>query len=188
MWNLKNDISPPKFYELLIKTELKVNNDLKLKNFYKHITKCINAVTRLREDLFPDYQSTKIQSEFKEYFIPDRSHPYYYWNAHTYTFLGHLQLVALNNYTCEKYSMATQAYKVVNTHANEISGWTILSRLLHVRAPNIGGMNGDVQYYLETLELKNVEQLEYLNSKNIRLQQEIIFSGEDVSPTRLLFQ
>ena len=63
--------------------------------------------------------------------------------------------------TCIKFSMATQAYKVIRTHAHEISGWKkILSIILHSHAPNIGGMNGDIQSDLATLELKNGEQLE----------------------------
>ena len=50
-----------------------------------------------------------------------------------------------------KYSMAPHAYKVVNNHAYEKSGWTIKSRLLHSRAPYIGGINGDFQSNLDTL-------------------------------------
>ena len=65
--------------------------------------------------------------------------------------------------------MAPQAYKVVNTHAHEISGWEILSRLLHVRAPHIGGMTGDVQSDLATMEFNNIEQLESFHSIIIRL-------------------
>ena len=84
--------------------------------------------------------------------------------------------------------MATQAYKMFSTHAHEISRWTILSRLIHSRAPHLGGMNGDVQYYLATLDFKNGEQLEDFHSRILRLQQEIMFSGEIVSPTRLLLQ
>ena len=56
--------------------------------------------------------------------------------------------------------MAPQVYKVVSTNDNEISGWTILSRLIHSRAHHLGGMNGDVQYDLATLAFKNGEQLE----------------------------
>ena len=37
MWTLKHEISSPKFYELLIKTELKGDTALDLKNFYNHI-------------------------------------------------------------------------------------------------------------------------------------------------------
>ena len=48
MWTLKHEISSPEFYELLIKTELKLDTDVDLKNFYKHIKMCLNAVTRLR--------------------------------------------------------------------------------------------------------------------------------------------
>ena len=67
----------------------------------------------------------------------------------------------MTNDTCVKSSMEPQAYKVVSTPANEISGWTILSRLIHSRAPNIGGVNGDVQSDLATQEFNNKEQLEY---------------------------
>ena len=49
-------------------------------------------------------------------------------------------------------------------------------------------MNGDVQYYIATLALNNGEQLEDFYSRIIRLQQEIILSGEIISPNRLLFQ
>ena len=37
MWNLKHDISSPKLYELLIKTELKGDPALDIKIFYNHI-------------------------------------------------------------------------------------------------------------------------------------------------------
>ena len=65
--------------------------------------------------------------------------------------------------------MATQAYKVVNTRAHEISGWKIISRLIHARAPNLGGINGDVQSDLATLAFKNGEQLEYFHIIILRL-------------------
>ena len=64
----------------------------------------------------------------------------------------------------------------------------LLSILLHSRAPNLGGMNGDVHYYIATLVFKNGEQLEYFHSRILRLQQEINLSGETVSPTILLIQ
>ena len=48
MWTLKHDIGSPKFYELLIKIELKGDNDLDLKNFYSHIKMCLNVVTILQ--------------------------------------------------------------------------------------------------------------------------------------------
>ena len=47
MWNLKHDIKSPKFYELIIKEELKGDTALDLKNFYNHIQMCLNEVTRL---------------------------------------------------------------------------------------------------------------------------------------------
>ena len=92
------------------------------------------------------------------------------------------------NDTCVKSSMAPQTYKVISTHDNEISGWKILSRLLHSRAPHLGGTNGDVQSDLATMEFNNGEQLEYFHSRILRLQQEIILSVETISPTRLLLQ
>ena len=45
---LKHEISSPKSYELLIKTELKGDTALELNNFYKHIRMCLNAITRLQ--------------------------------------------------------------------------------------------------------------------------------------------
>ena len=48
MWNLKHEISSPKFYELIIKTGLKGDTDLDIKNFYNHINMCLNAVTRIQ--------------------------------------------------------------------------------------------------------------------------------------------
>ena len=77
--------------------------------------------------------------------------------------------------------MEPQAYKVVSTHAHEISVCTILSRIPHSRAPHIGGMNGDVQSDLDTLAFNNGEQLEGFHSRILRLQQEIIISGENFS-------
>ena len=84
--------------------------------------------------------------------------------------------------------MAPQYYKFVSTRDHEISGWTIFYRLLHSHDTHLGVMKGDVQSYIATLALKNGEQLEYFNSRIIRLQQEIMFSEEIFSPTRLLFQ
>ena len=54
MWTLKYDISSPKLYELLINIELKLVTTLDIKNLYNHVKMCLNAVTRLREDLLPD--------------------------------------------------------------------------------------------------------------------------------------
>ena len=77
---------------------------------------CLNVVTRLRENLLPDYQSIKRHSHFEEYFIPDRNHPSYSWDVQIYTSLGKLLLVEMTNDTCVKFSIAPQAYKVVSTH------------------------------------------------------------------------
>ena len=68
MRNLKHYIRSPKFYELLIKAKIKGDTDLDLNNFYKKIKMCLNAVTRLREDLLTTYQYIKRHSEFDEYF------------------------------------------------------------------------------------------------------------------------
>ena len=84
--------------------------------------------------------------------------------------------------------MSHQAYNIVNTHVHEISGWTIISKLIHARAPHLGGMNVDVRTDLVTLESKNGEQLETFLRKIIWLQQAIIIYGEPVYPTIILFQ
>ena len=94
----------------------------------------------------------------------------------------------ITNDTRVKSSMPPQAYKIISTHAHEISGWTILSRLLHSHAPHLGGINSDVESDLATLAFNNGEQLEYFHSRILRLQQEIMLSGEIFSPTRLLIQ
>ena len=65
MWTLKHDIISPKFYEILLKTELKGDTALDIKNFFNHIKMCLNAVTRLRENLLTYYQSIKRHSEFE---------------------------------------------------------------------------------------------------------------------------
>ena len=59
MWTLKHEISSPRFYELPTKTELKGDTSLDLKNLYNHIKMSLNAVTRLKLDLLPDYLSIK---------------------------------------------------------------------------------------------------------------------------------
>ena len=73
--------------------------------------------------------------------------------------------------------MEPQAYKVVSTHAHEISGWTILYKLLHSSAPHLVGMNGNFQSDLATLAFNNEEKLEDFHGRIIRIQQEIILSG-----------
>ena len=74
-----------------------------------------------------------------------------------YTYLGNSLLVEITNDICVKYSMAPQAYKVINTHANEFSGWKILYILLHYLSPHTGGINGGVMSCLSTMELINGE-------------------------------
>ena len=188
MWTLTHEIRSPKLYELLIKIELKGGTALGLKNFYNHTKMCLNEVTRLQQYLLTGYHFINRHSEFAEYFILDRDHPSYSWNVQIYTSLGHSLLVATTNGTCVKYSMAPQAYKVISTHEHEISGWEILTRALHSREPHLGGMNGDVHSDLANLAFNNGEELKYFHSIILRLQQEIILSVENVSPTRLIFQ
>ena len=60
MWNLKHEIRSPKFYKLLIKTELKGDTALDLKKLYNHIKMCINTATRIIEDLLPSYRYINI--------------------------------------------------------------------------------------------------------------------------------
>ena len=84
--------------------------------------------------------------------------------------------------------MTHQAYKVVSTHSREISGWKIVSRLIHSFSHHLGGINGDFRSDLATLAFNNEKKLEYLHSRILRLQQEIIFSGETLSPTIFIFQ
>ena len=65
MWTPKHEISSPRFYELLIKTELEGDTSLDLKNFYNQIKMSLNAVNRLREQLLPDYLYIKKNTDFK---------------------------------------------------------------------------------------------------------------------------
>ena len=46
MWTLKHEISSPKFYELIIKTDLKGGTVLDINNFYNHIKIYLNEVNR----------------------------------------------------------------------------------------------------------------------------------------------
>ena len=66
MCTLKHDISSPKLYKHLIKTKIKEDTVLDLKNCFNHIKMCLNEMTRLREDLLPDYQSIKRHSDFEK--------------------------------------------------------------------------------------------------------------------------
>ena len=83
MWTLKHEISSPKLYELLFKTEIEGETALDFKRFYNHMKMFLNLMTRIREELIPDYHSIKMHSEFEEYFFPDFSHPSYYCNGKT---------------------------------------------------------------------------------------------------------
>ena len=73
MWTLKHEISSPKFYELLINTDLKGDTVLYIKNFYNKIKMCINAVTRIRE-YFP-----LIKVTIQLLIHPHRIHLYIYF-------------------------------------------------------------------------------------------------------------
>ena len=89
MWTLKHEISLPRFYELLIKIELKGDTALDLNNFYNHVRISLNAVNRLKVDFLPDHLSINKNSEFKECFVPYHNHISYSWNLQVYTSLGH---------------------------------------------------------------------------------------------------
>ena len=82
--------------------------------------------------------------------------------------------------------MEPQAFKVVTTHTNKIFVCTILSITISDRYSHLGGMNGDVQTNLATLEFKKRKNDEVFHERILRLQQEISLSGEPVSPTRIL--
>ena len=84
--------------------------------------------------------------------------------------------------------MSPQAYKVVRNHYHEITGWTIISRLINLQAPQIVVNNGSIQSNLSTLEFKNGKKPEDFHSLILGLQQENILSGDTVSHTRLIFQ
>ena len=88
---------------------MKVDTALGVNNFYKNIKMCLNAVTRIWQDIFPEYHQIKWHYEFYEHFLIDHSHTSYYWNDHTYLSLGHFILVSFKNDTCLKYAMAPQA-------------------------------------------------------------------------------
>ena len=82
----------------------------------------------------------------------------------------------MTNDTRVKSSIAIQAYKVVSTHAHEISVHIFLSRLIHMRAPHLEVTNSDVHSDLSTLAFKNGEQFEDFHSRILRFQQEMILS------------
>ena len=79
--NLKHETSLPKLYGILINTNLKGDNSLNIKNFYKPIKMCLDVVTILLDNLLLEYQIIKRHSDFLERFVPDRSHHFYYWNG-----------------------------------------------------------------------------------------------------------
>ena len=54
MWTLKHETSSPKFYEILIKIELKEDTATDLKKLYNYIRMYLNAVNITREDIIPD--------------------------------------------------------------------------------------------------------------------------------------
>ena len=70
MWTLKQNTSPPKLYEILIKTDMKGDTALDLNIFYKKINSCLNTVAIIKEDMIPAYHKIKWISEFHEQFMP----------------------------------------------------------------------------------------------------------------------
>ena len=69
----------------------------------------LNAVTRLREQLLPDYLSIKKSTDFKAYIVLDYNHSSYHWNRQVCDSLGHSLLVAMTNDTFVKSSMVPQS-------------------------------------------------------------------------------
>ena len=65
MWTLKHEISSPRFYEFLVKIELKGDTALDLKNSHNHVKMFLNALTKLREHLLPDFLSIKQNNDLK---------------------------------------------------------------------------------------------------------------------------
>ena len=63
----------------------------------------------------------------------------------------------MTNDKCVKFFITQHSYKVVSNNVHEISGWTILSRLLHSLAPQLGDISGDFQSELATLAFNNGE-------------------------------
>ena len=103
------EIRSPKLYEININTEIKGDTTMDLNKFYNQIKMCLNEVNRIREELIPAYQSIKRNSQFEEYFIPDRNHPSNSWNVQIYNSLEHSLVVAITNDTCVKYCTAHQS-------------------------------------------------------------------------------
>ena len=52
-WTLKHNISSPKFYEILVKTDLKGDTGVYINIFYNYIKMYLNAVTIIQEDPIP---------------------------------------------------------------------------------------------------------------------------------------
>ena len=73
--------------------------------------------------------------------------------------------------------MVPQAYKTLNSRDYKISGYILLSRVIHVRAPTVGYINGDVQSDISTLTFNNKEQLEDFHSTILIFKEENIPSG-----------
>ena len=55
MWTLKHEIILPKFYELLIKIELKGETNLNFNNICNHTKISLNAFETLKEDFLPPF-------------------------------------------------------------------------------------------------------------------------------------
>ena len=109
MWTLKHDISYPKLYEHILKTQLKGYTAPDIQKFNNNINMYLNYLKEPKEDIIPAYQKTKIHSKFHEHFIPDCPCHQYYWNEQTYTSPVQSIFEALTNQNCIKYSITLQA-------------------------------------------------------------------------------
>ena len=135
----------------------------------------LNAVIKLREYILTSYQGIKQHTILCEHFDPDHSHTPYNWNNHTFASHGHSLLLALKNDTWIRSYMSPQAYKVTTILDNEVSGWTIISRNLHARAPYLEGINGYVQYNSANLAFKTREKLDEFHVRVLRLQNLVLW-------------
>ena len=89
MWTPKHGISYPKIYELLLKTDTKLDHAIYLNKFYNRVKMYLNSMKKMREDILYEYHKIKGHSKFHEHFTSYHYHPYYSWNEQTHTYLGH---------------------------------------------------------------------------------------------------
>ena len=72
--------------------------------------------------------------------------------------------------------MATQSYNISITHAHEMLKRSILYRIIHVKAPYLGDINGDLKSEFSTLLFKQGKKLEGFHGRILRIQKDINLS------------